>query len=228
MKTKFVAALMAFMLCFSVAGIGTAYANQQGEATVTLDLKQVDSQLAARILEAKKELDDKTAKAQQAAQTAKEAAGSAKEIVEVVKTTDPKQVKEWVREVGNVVGEVCKALNVSVNEFIKSPAGIMVAGVVMWKVGGPYVVNTLIDIFFGTTAWFVLTFIWSWIFYKMIFGVRKIKVTGSGKDKIVEYAPSFTFGNSKEADSSNRAVVVLILGAIYLIICFFCAWTVVW
>jgi hypothetical protein len=56
-------------------------------------------------------------------------------------------------KLGKIIGDVCKELGIQANEFIKTPAGKLTVGLIVWKVIG----EDLWDIVGGTLAWLCIT-----------------------------------------------------------------------
>ena len=153
-----------------------AFCNNNQAPTVTLDLSKIDSNLAAQILAAQKKI-----------QPEMDFSGTLSDL----KNTDPKALANWAKSIGDVIKEVCNSLNVSVNEFIKTPAGIGVAGLIIWKVGGPYVVDNMKDIFIGIPVWILCSIIILTSLRLCCFPKKVKKITGEGKTKVVEYEYKF-------------------------------------
>lgn len=53
-----------------------------------------------------------------------------------IKTEDLNKISEIAKVAGDTVREVAKELNLAVNEFVKTPVGLFVAGVAVWYVAG--------------------------------------------------------------------------------------------
>lgn len=66
--------------------------------------------------------------------------------VDFVPTITPEKVTGWAQVAegfANAMGAAARQLNVSVNEFIKTPAGLITIGVILWKVIGVSILKLL-------------------------------------------------------------------------------------
>ncbi len=72
----------------------------------------------------------------------------------------PENVKEWAglaKEFGSAIGQTAKELGVAVNDFLRTPAGILLTVYLFWsKLGG-----IIIGIPFVVTVWFAFFKIWN-------------------------------------------------------------------
>jgi hypothetical protein len=116
----------------------------------------------------------------QKAQIALQAAQFANQNKTIVNTT-PEQVKQWADvadALANGIGKTAHSLNVEVNEFIKSPVGIMTAVMLFWN----YMGKDFLGIIFGT-GWLAVSLpIWLFFFWKSI-NKTETEEHGSGENK---------------------------------------------
>ena len=108
-----------------------------------------------------------------------------------LKSTDPEALTSWAKGIGNIIKEICDSLSISVNEFIKTPAGIGIAGLIIWKVGGPYVIDNMKDIFIGIPIWILCSTLILLSYRYCCFPKKVKKITEDDKTKVVEYEYKF-------------------------------------
>lgn len=72
--------------------------------------------------------------------------------VETVKSLLTPEAASIGREIGVAVGETAKALNVAVNDFVDSPAGMVTVGLIFWTVAGDEISRIMVAlcVFFGS------------------------------------------------------------------------------
>lgn len=76
-------------------------------------------------------------------------------------TVDPKQVDDWVtlgEHVGKAFGGAAKELNIAVNDFIKTPVGMLAMILIVWNVIGTTILHVfgsiiIIIVGFGFLTW---------------------------------------------------------------------------
>ena len=93
---------------------------------------------------------DKISKAQKAAKSAKEE-GILSGLGNVAK--DPKALNEWRILITGTIKDIANDLNVTVNEFIKTPVGMGVAALSLYKVAGKDVLSQALDIILIIPFW---------------------------------------------------------------------------
>lgn len=127
--------------------------------------------------------------------------------------TDPAkwvELAELGKGIGVAIGETCKALNQNINDFIKTPAGYIIIGMVAYKIIG----GDLLDIVLGIPIWAILTLILLWSYRKFHMRERLViydePEDGKKKKKVVEvkYIPRYEF---KSNDSRTASFVLHIL-----------------
>jgi hypothetical protein len=78
-------------------------------------------------------------------QIAQEAASSTTAaVLEAAK--DPAKINEWRKLITGTIKDICNDLNVSVNEFVKTPVGLGVAALIFYKVAGKDLMKTVLHI----------------------------------------------------------------------------------
>ncbi len=159
MKRLIRTAVVALFAAFMVVG-GVAHAQQ-----VNIDLSKIDSNLAAKIIEAQQQIQ------------------KAKEKAEVPKVT-VSQAKEWAdvgKNLAEAVGATAKALSIEVNDFVKTPVGWWAFAFIFWYFLGA----KLWAIFGGTVAWIVLGSI-IWHSFR-IFHIPQKKLVSEDDAKVKKY-----------------------------------------
>ncbi len=125
---KIIILLMIMMIgTASYAVLPSVAAPVQSDTTVVVDLKELDSQTADSILKKMKE----------------------KEKKDVVQQLNPTSIREWKETalgLGMAVKELCKALNVEINAFLKTDAGKLLTFILVWKLFGATMLSFLIKL----------------------------------------------------------------------------------
>jgi len=151
--------------------------------TVTVDLSQVDSETARRVLAEKKRIDS----------------GLSPQI-----TID--NVEKWSqvgKNVADAVAATAKGLSVEVNEFIKTPVGKATFFLVAWKFFGA----KLWSVIGGTIAWIILSSL-IWKSFSIFHRPQKVLVKQENKTKFYEYK-AYDW-HSHDAKTFSAVVHVLI------------------
>jgi hypothetical protein len=159
--------------------------------SITINTDNLDSETAAMVLEAEK----KSKKAKE------------------VPTVD--QVEAWVNigdKVGGAIAATCKQLSVEVNEFVKTPVGMIAVGLIAYKVVG----EKLWDVIGGTLAWVVVVMIIGFSFRH--FHMREKIVDKSDKDNPqVQYIARYEF---KTNDARTTSACIHAIGfALITVVC---------
>lgn len=93
---------------------------------------------------------------------------AAEEGISIIEKVDEDMVEKWTG-IANGIAAIIKStageLNIAVNEFVKTPVGMMVAGSIIFTVAGDEILSLVIGIPFS--------FIWMWICFRV---ARKVKV----------------------------------------------------
>lgn len=95
---------------------------------------------------------DKVAKAK--VEKSKMATEASKVMAEVI--SDPVKLDSWRKLITGTIKDICEDLNVSVNEFIKTPAGAGVAALIIYKIAGKEVLSAIADVFLIIPFWFIM------------------------------------------------------------------------
>jgi hypothetical protein len=100
----------------------------------------------------------KISEAQQAARSASETSGIAATIKKAA--TDPTELNQWRKLITSTIKDVANDLNVGVNEFISTPAGVIVTGLLVYNfagkdmiIGGKEVISDIMDVVLGIPMW---------------------------------------------------------------------------
>jgi hypothetical protein len=130
---------------------------------------------------------DKISKAQKAAKIAAKE-GILSDLTDVAK--DPKALNEWRLLITGTIKDIAYDLNVTVNEFIKTPAGMAVAGLIIYKVAGKEVLSQVFDIVLIIPFW-ILCMSVLWVLQRKYFGCKLVFDTYTDPDskKIVKNNP---------------------------------------
>jgi len=95
---------------------------------------------------------DKVAKAK--LEKSKIAQEASKVMAEVI--SDPEKLNSWRQLITGTIKDICEDLNVSVNEFIKTPAGAGVAALIIYKIAGKELISAAMDVVLILPFWFVM------------------------------------------------------------------------
>lgn len=179
-----------FVVAFCVAFTMSASATQ-----VQIDLDKLTPEQAAAVLTAK-----------QSAETPSK---------QSVPTVD--QMEKWAdvgAKVGQAIAATAKELNVGVNEFAKTPVGLLTMGLITWKVIGHDVWN----IVGGILAWMAITSV-------ILFSFSRFHISERIKDKekgTVTYVPRYKFesGEARLFSAALHAFAFAIFTAVCLRIIF--------
>lgn len=170
--------------------------SRDGKVVVDLaELRKKSPNAVSNILDLANEEKDK------AAALALEAAKVAPKISEKVKSMDPEQLDAYVKVISGAIKTMCKDLGVAVNEFITSPAGMIIAGTVLYNYGGDELLDKMVggtfDFIAGTLAWIVFMSVILFIQRKYFAPPKEISVeyheNGKKKLKTVTEGEAFVF-----------------------------------
>ena len=89
-------------------------------------------------------------------------------VVSNITTGDIEKYAAIGQAVGTAFKEVCKTLNVELNEFIKTPAGKITMFMVAWKIFG----QDFVHLFGGLLSAIALAIVWIFVF-RYFYGYRK-------------------------------------------------------
>lgn len=87
----------------------------------------------------------------------KSIAEPSQQVVEIVKGIDPSSLDEWRKLITGTIKDVCNDLNVTVNEFVKTPVGMGVAALIVYKVAGKDLLENALDIVIMIPLWMFVT-----------------------------------------------------------------------
>jgi hypothetical protein len=131
--------------------------------------------------------------------------------------TDPTVVVGWAKDIGLAVAEVCKALNVQVNEFSKTRVGVLITGLIIWKVAG----KDIMSIVGSCVIMLIFLPIWLWSyrhFHMRERIVTKVEVRGKKEVPIeVGYISRYEFRSSDARVASACVHVGLLLGLMLIV-----------
>ena len=153
----FIRTLVSALFCFSMFA---ASANAQ---QISIDLGKLDSNLAAKVIEAQQNIEKAKAK---------------------VAVPTVSQAKEWAdvgKNLAEAVGATAKTLSIEVNDFVKTPVGWWAFAFIFWYFLGAKIWS----IFGGTIVWIVLgSIVWHSF---STFHIPKKKLVKEGPEKVKQY-----------------------------------------
>jgi hypothetical protein len=107
----------------------------------------------------------------QAIKTARKSMQTKEEIqdtIEAVSKLDPTELNEWRQLITGTIKDICNDLNVTVNEFVKTPVGFGVAILVFYKFMGADLLDNVFDFIIMVPLWMFFTGVilfFGWKFY---------------------------------------------------------------
>jgi len=165
----------------------------------------------------------KISKAQQAARLASENSGIAATIKKAA--TDPTELDQWRKLITSTIRDIANDLNVGVNEFITTPAGVIVTGLLVYNfagkdmiVGGKEILTDIMDVVLGIPMWFSIMLILYFIQRRYlrtitIYGKKEyFKEDENKPDKItriVESEPERVISYKWSSDEARTAMAVV-------------------
>lgn len=93
-----------------------------------------------------------------------------------LKNVKPNDIREWTSLISGTIREMCQDLNVAVNDFIKTPAGLGISALIIYKVAGKDIINRLYHMLI-VPYWLISTAIilfLAWYFYRPVTIYAKI------------------------------------------------------
>ena len=134
--------LMGVLMMISVA----TFAHAGGVTITTPDGKKIPLDSLNNV-ERQNMIDmmDKISKAQEAAK--------ANDLLGQVANADPDKLDSWRKLITGTIKDICNDLNVTVNEFITTPAGMGVAALIIYKVAGKDVLGSFFDVILAIPMW---------------------------------------------------------------------------
>lgn len=79
---------------------------------------------------------------------------SVKVMADVI--SDPNKLEAWRKMLTGTIRDICDDLNVSVNEFVKTPVGAGVAALIIYKVAGKEILSEVVDVILIIPFWFIM------------------------------------------------------------------------
>jgi len=80
-------------------------------------------------------------------------------VAEMVRGVNPSDLNEWRMLITGTIKDVCNDLSITVNEFVKTPVGLGIAALIVYKVAGKDIMENAFDVIFAIPLWFTITFI---------------------------------------------------------------------
>ncbi len=70
--------------------------------------------------------------------------------------SDPAKLGEWRELITGTIRDIAEDLNVTVNEFVKTPVGLGTAGLIFYKVAGKDMIEAIVDIILVIPFWMTI------------------------------------------------------------------------
>ncbi len=71
--------------------------------------------------------------------------------------TDVEELDKWRKLITNTIKDVCTDLNITVNDFVKTPVGMGVSGLIVYKIAGKDLLSKIISITLIIPVWISIT-----------------------------------------------------------------------
>lgn len=131
----------------------------------------------------------------------------------------PAELKEWSQLITGTIKDIASDLNVAVNDFVKTPAGLGISALIIYKVAGKDMLQRAWS-FFIVPFWFIITTLLGvalFYFFKPITFYQKKKVITekNGKD-VVKYSDPKRTTRYPFASDEARGVGIGIIVAIFI------------
>lgn len=176
-----------------------SYAADDSDIIVSVNLKELPSNVASEILKYKKETVSKAS---------------------TIDVDDVERYTEIGRAIALSLKEVCTVLSVEVNSFVTTPVGKITTALIIYRVAGKDIIRSVILAFFAMFLY--TTILTSFIyFFKTKKTIAKI-TKDEGKEKVteetIEYVPRYNFkGNeSRVACAICHVISFVIVTAVIL------------
>lgn len=225
--TQIFVLIACLVVAITSCGIRQAEANTgtllgPASTTVTIELDNLDPELIAQVMKARK-------LAEAAKTNVSEVKTVAKNIQEVSEVLDPGEIEAWSNAIGAVVKSLADAIGVTVNDFLATPAGIGIAAIIVWKAGGPYLINTIVDFTVGIFSWCIFSLIFIWVFQRLYFARNKITITNQQGNTEVSYEPRTVWVDKHNVyDPSTKFGSMTIIAVLYVVVSIVCLGTIIW
>ncbi len=136
---------------------------------------------------------------------------------------DPEELDKWRKLIVGTIKDTCNDLNVTVNEFAKSPVGIGVVGLILYKIVGKDLITGVIRITIAGIMWVLITiilgiitkyFMGSTLIYEHVEEIPQEK----GKPIIKRYNPVKKFRYPWRSNDA-RCTLAVAIGIIFFLNC---------
>jgi len=145
-------------------------------------------------------------------------------VSDVVNGMDPNKIDDWRKLITGTIKDVCNDLSITVNEFVKTPVGLGIAALIVYKVAGKDLLDNALDIVIMIPLWFIFTglvLFFGWYFFSNItvYDVsyndtgKKIK---SGGKRIPRYA--WIENAKKETNREPMAIFLIVFEIMFTIL----------
>ena len=163
-----------------------------------IDLSELSSQARNEIIRMKAKAAEKAKEEAEKAivETAKE-----NSIVETIKNTDPNKFKEWATGAAAGVRVFCTEIGVSINEFIKTPAGLGICAIILYKYGGSDLIDKIVRLTIRISLFTFNCLVLIFGFRYMYGNKKNIKIVGSGKEAVKTVTKEFRFPSLHGGDA---------------------------
>lgn len=137
--------------------------------------------------------------------------------------TNPEELDKWRVLITSTIKDIASDLNIAVNDFIRTPAGIGVSALIIYKVAKDSIegfLSTIFDVVFGIPLWGIIIFILfriknKYLSFTTIYE-RKIETVVDGKSKF-EYLGPKRVETYPFRDKDSRLLLGIVLLAIGII-----------
>jgi len=153
---------------------------------------------------------------------AKKSMDGSQSVTDIVKDVNPENLEAWSKLITGTIKNVCNDLNVTVNDFVKTPVGIGVAALIAYKIAGKDLLDNALDIIIMVPLWFLTTGIilyLGWYFFSNITVYDKIYFDDKGKKVKEEVKRISRYSwEPKNRDDDSKSFFAGVLIAIEIVI----------
>ena len=140
------------------------------------------------------------------------------DVIDMVKGIDPGSLDAWRKLITGTIKDVCNDLSITVNEFVKTPVGLGISALIIYKVAGKDLLENAMDIIILIPFWIIVTGInlyigWYFFHCKTLYEYKDIgngKIEKTNPERVTAYA----WEDDSESGKANLAIALLVVEVI--------------
>lgn len=142
------------------------------------------------------------------------------EMFDMVKGVNPESLDAWRKLLTGTIKDICNDLSITVNEFVKTPVGLGVAALIVYKVAGKDLLENALDVLILIPFWFIVTGInlyigWYFFHCKTVYEYKDL-----GDGKIEKTNPKRVTAYAWEEDTDNKGNLAITQLLIQILVTF--------